>query len=95
VNGDNHGEAQALHKYAHFKDGICRGIRINYLPLLIGEETIVLDRRDGRIKRLGDKKPLSDEELRTLEEDIIQAIESGKVELYLTLTFGEDVGPPP
>ncbi|RLF77432.1 hypothetical protein DRN39_04115 [Thermococci archaeon] len=70
------------------------GIRINYLPLLIGEETIVLDRRDGRIKRLGDKKPLSDEELRTLEEDIIQAIESGKVELYLTLTFGEDVGPP-
>ena len=55
----------------------------------------MLDRRDGRIKRLGDKKPLSDGELRTLEEDIIQAIESGKVELYLTLTFGEDVGPPP
>lgn len=71
------------------------GIKINYLPLIIGEETIVLDKRDGKIKRLRDRKTLSEEELRALERDIIHAIESGKIDLYLTLTFSEYVGPPP
>jgi len=68
------------------------GIPINYVPLIVDNEIIVYDKRDGSIKRLSDKKKLSDEELKSIEKEIIENIKSGKVELYLTLTFGEDIG---
>ncbi|WP_324735276.1 hypothetical protein VFC49_08990 [Thermococcus sp. SY098] len=68
------------------------GIPINYVPIIVDEDIIVYDRRDGSIKWLSNKKRLSKKELKKLEKEIIKNIESGKVELYLTLTFGEDVG---
>ncbi|ADT85116.1 hypothetical protein [Thermococcus barophilus] len=68
------------------------GIPINCVPIIIDKEIIVYDRRDGSIKRLSDKKRISKKELKKLEKEIIKNIESGKVDLYLTLTFGEDVG---
>ena len=69
------------------------GIRINYVPLIVRkEETIIFDKRDGKIKNLSEKRELSKEELEKVKEEIIQNIKNGTVELYLTLTFGEDVG---
>ncbi len=68
------------------------GIPINYVPIIVDEDIIVYDRRDGSIKKLSNKKRLGKKELKKLEKEIIRNIENGKVELYLTLTFGEDVG---
>ncbi|AIF68641.1 hypothetical protein PAP_00995 [Palaeococcus pacificus DY20341] len=69
------------------------GIKINYVPLIVRkEETIIFDKRDGKIKNLSEKRELSREELEKFKEEIIQNIKNGTVELYLTLTFGEDVG---
>jgi len=38
-------------------------IRMNYLPLFVGNEIIILDKNDCKIKRLSDKKPLNESEL--------------------------------
>ncbi|USS40255.1 hypothetical protein NF865_07970 [Thermococcus aggregans] len=68
------------------------GIRIRYVPLVIEERTIVFDRLNWEIKVLEKGRRLSPEEVERLEEKILENIEKGVVELYLTLTFGEDVG---
>ncbi|GAB6101068.1 hypothetical protein JCM16138_02910 [Thermococcus atlanticus] len=65
------------------------GFRINYLPLLIREdEIIILDRRDGRIRRLPGRKELTEDEIREIEDEILKNIESGEVERYLTMNMG-------
>jgi len=63
------------------------GIRMNYLPLVVGDEIIILDKNDGKIKRLRDKKPLSEGELRVFLPKIKENIEKGLVDLYLTMNF--------
>lgn len=64
------------------------GFRINYLPLLIREdEIIILDRRDGRIKRLPGKAELGEDEIRGMADEILKNIESGEVERYLTMNM--------
>lgn len=68
------------------------GFKINYLPLIIEGITIVLDRKTGNLKIIEENRYLSDEEIKNLERKIIENIEKGVVELYLTMTFGEDVG---
>ncbi|AEH24728.1 hypothetical protein [Pyrococcus yayanosii] len=70
------------------------GFRMNYLPLYLGnDEIIVLDRRDGRIKRLSDKRPIEGEELRRLLPKIIENIRSGFVDTLLTMNFSYIHGP--
>lgn len=68
------------------------GIRIRYVPLIVEEMTIVFDRQNWKIKILEEGRYLSTGEIEKLEEKILENIEKGLVELYLTLTFGEDVG---
>ncbi|EHR77458.1 hypothetical protein OCC_00025 [Thermococcus litoralis DSM 5473] len=68
------------------------GIRIRYVPLIVEEMTIVFDRQTWKIKILEEGRHLSTGEIEKLEEKILENIEKGLVELYLTLTFGEDVG---
>jgi len=68
------------------------GIRIRYVPLIVEEMTIVFDRQNWKIKILEEGRYLSTDEIEKLEEKILENIEKGLVELYLTLTFGEDVG---
>ena len=68
------------------------GIRIRYVPLVVGERTIVFDRQNGKIKALEEKRYLSLEEVERLGEKILENIKKGVIDLYLTLTFGEDVG---
>ncbi|MCO6040871.1 hypothetical protein [Thermococcus alcaliphilus] len=68
------------------------GIRIRYIPLIVEEMTIVFDRQNWKIKVLEEGRYLSTDEIEKLEEKILENIEKGLVELYLTLTFGEDVG---
>ena len=63
------------------------GVRMNYLPLVVGDEIIILDKNDGKIKRLSDKKPLSESELETFLPKIRENIRKGIVELYLTMNF--------
>ena len=46
------------------------GIKINYVPLVIGGEIVVLDKNDGKIKWLKTKRPLTVEEFKSpLRED--------------------------
>ncbi|MBC7095030.1 hypothetical protein [Thermococcus sp.] len=68
------------------------GVRIRYVPLVIEERTIVFDRQKQKIKVLEEGRYLSPEEIERFEEKILENIKKGVVELYLTLTFGEDVG---
>ncbi|NJE07012.1 hypothetical protein E3E31_00385 [Thermococcus sp. M39] len=63
------------------------GIRMNYLPLVVEDEIIILDKNDGKIKRLRDKKPLSESELKAFLPKIRENIEKGIVDLYLTMNF--------
>ena len=63
------------------------GIRMNYLPLFVGNEIIILDKNDCKIKRLSDKKPLNESELETFLPKIKENIRKGIVELYLTMNF--------
>ncbi|HDD31355.1 MAG TPA: hypothetical protein ENF72_01855, partial [Thermococcus litoralis] len=42
------------------------GIRIRYVPLVVGERTIVFDRQNGKIKALEEKRYLSLEEVERL-----------------------------
>ncbi|WP_457754641.1 hypothetical protein [Thermococcus sp.] len=63
------------------------GIRMNYLPLVVEDEIIILDKNDGGIKRLSDKKPLSENELKMILPKIRENIEKGLIDLYLTMNF--------
>lgn len=68
------------------------GIRIRYVPLIVEEVTVVFDRQKWKIKVLEEGRYLSQQEVEQLGEKILENIKKGVVELYLTLTFGEDVG---
>ncbi|MFA4640206.1 hypothetical protein [Pyrococcus kukulkanii] len=64
------------------------GFRMNYLPLYFeGDEVVVLDKNDGKIKWLRDKRPLSDEELKRIMPKIKENIESGLIDTLITLNF--------
>ncbi|ALM76416.1 hypothetical protein TBCH5v1_2525 [Thermococcus barophilus] len=63
------------------------GIRINYLPLVVEDDIIILDKNDGGIKRLSDKKSLSESELKRVLPKIRENIEKGLVDLYLTMNL--------
>jgi len=64
------------------------GIKINSLPLIVeSEEIIILDRRDGKIKRLPGKRELNEDEIQKLENKILKNIEGGKVDMYLTMNM--------
>ncbi|RLF76732.1 hypothetical protein DRN38_04855 [Thermococci archaeon] len=68
---------EEVHRKASYAEELY-GIKIRYVPIIVEEKTVVLDRENKKIKRL--------------EEKIIENIENGTVELYLTITFGEDIG---
>ncbi|ASJ16668.1 hypothetical protein A3L04_06085 [Thermococcus chitonophagus] len=64
------------------------GFRMNYLPLYFeGDEVVVLDKNDGKVKWLRDKRPLSDEELERIMPKIKENIESGLIDTLITLNF--------
>nr|WP_193384564.1 hypothetical protein [Pyrococcus sp. ST04] len=70
------------------------GFKINYLPLYFeGDEIIVLDKNDGRIKRLKDKRPLTEEELKEIMPKIKENIEKGLIDVLLTMNFSCIHGP--
>jgi len=68
---------EEVHRKASYAEELY-GVKIRYVPIIVEEKTVVLDRENKKIKRL--------------EEKIIENIENGTVELYLTITFGEDIG---
>jgi len=63
------------------------GIKMNYVPLITEGDVVVLDRRDGLIKWLETKRPLSEEELREMADKIRENLESGYVEMLLTMNM--------
>ncbi|AAL81400.1 hypothetical protein PFDSM3638_06365 [Pyrococcus furiosus DSM 3638] len=63
------------------------GFRMNYIPLYINDDIIVLDKNDGKIKRLSTKQELNKDELRKYLPKIKKNIESGFVDLLLTMNF--------
>ena len=69
------------------------GIKINYVPLVIGGEIVVLDKNDGKIKWLKTKEPLAIEEFRELAEEIKRNLESGYVEMLLAMNMSCVNGP--
>ena len=69
------------------------GVKMNYVPLVTDDEVVILDRRDGLIKWLKTKRPLEEDELRKLAEKIRENIESGYVEMLLTLNMSCIDGP--
>ncbi|HII60844.1 hypothetical protein [Pyrococcus horikoshii] len=70
------------------------GFKMNYLPLYFeGDDIIILDKNDGKIKRLKDKKPLSQEELKKVLPKIRENIESGLIDTLITLNFQYIYGP--
>ncbi len=69
------------------------GVKMNYVPLVTDDEVVILDRRDGLIKWLKTKRPLEEDELRKLAEKIRENLESGYVEMLLTLNMSCIDGP--
>ncbi|WP_297417844.1 hypothetical protein [Thermococcus sp.] len=69
------------------------GIKINYVPLVTGEEIVVLDKRDGLVKWLRTKRPLTAEEFHFLAKEIKRNLESGYVEMLLTMNMSCVNGP--
>lgn len=69
------------------------GIKINYVPLVTGEEIVVLDKRDGLVKWLRTKRPLTSEEFHFLAKEIKRNLESGYVEMLLTMNMSCVNGP--
>ncbi len=69
------------------------GIKINYVPLVTEEPVVILDKNDGRIKWLRDKRELTEMEFRELAEEIRKNIESGFVEMLLAMNMGCLNGP--
>ena len=82
---------EEVHRKASYAEELYE-VKIRYVPIIVEEKTVVLDREDMKIKVLEEGKYISDEEIKRLEEKIIENIENGTVELYLTITFGEDIG---
>jgi len=69
------------------------GIKMNYVPLITEGETVILDKKDGKIKWLKTKKPLSLEEFKSLSDKIKENLESGYVEMLLTMNMSCVNGP--
>lgn len=69
------------------------GIRMNYVPLITEGEIVILDKNDGRIKWLRDKRPLTLEEFRSLAGKIKENLESGYVEALLAMNMSCVEGP--
>ncbi|WP_456421235.1 hypothetical protein [Thermococcus sp.] len=69
------------------------GVKMNYVPLITEGEIIILDKRDGLIKWLKSKEPLSDEELRKLAGKIRENLENGYVESLLAMNMSCINGP--
>ncbi len=69
------------------------GVKMNYVPLITDGEIVVLDKKDGLIKWLRTKRPLSEEELRKLADKIRYNLESGYVESLLAMNMGCINGP--
>ncbi|WP_456365973.1 hypothetical protein [Thermococcus sp.] len=63
------------------------GVRMNYVPLVTEGEIVILDKNDGKIKWLRDKRPLTSEELNGLAKKIKENLESGYVEMLLTMNM--------
>ncbi|GAB6136375.1 hypothetical protein [Thermococcus henrietii] len=69
------------------------GIKMNYVPLITEGDVVILDKRDGLIKWLKTKKPLEEEELRELAGKIRENLESGYVEMLLSMNMSCINGP--
>ncbi|AHL23071.1 MULTISPECIES: hypothetical protein [Thermococcus] len=69
------------------------GVKMNYVPLITEGDVVILDKRDGLIKWLKTKKPLEEEELRELAGKIRQNLESGYVEMLLSMNMSCINGP--
>jgi hypothetical protein len=69
------------------------GIKMNYVPLITEGDVVILDKRDGLIKWLKTKKPLEEEELRELADKIRENLESGYVEMLLSMNMSCINGP--
>ncbi|WP_297514312.1 hypothetical protein [Thermococcus sp.] len=69
------------------------GVKMNYVPLITEGDVVILDKRDGLIKWLKTKKPLEEEELRKLAGKIRQNLESGYVEMLLSMNMSCINGP--
>jgi len=63
------------------------GVRMNYVPLITEGEIVILDKNDGKIKWLRDKRPLTIGELNDLAEKIKENLESGYVEMLLAMNM--------
>ncbi|ASJ01328.1 hypothetical protein [Thermococcus gorgonarius] len=69
------------------------GVKMNYIPLIIEEPIVILDKRDGKIKWLKNKKELTEEELQKLSEKMKRNLESGFVEALLAMNMSCINGP--
>ncbi|WP_297499373.1 hypothetical protein [Thermococcus sp.] len=69
------------------------GVKMNYVPLITEGEIVVLDKNDGEIKWLRNKKPLTGEELGKLIGKIKENLESGYIEMLLAMNMS-CVNPP-
>ncbi len=63
------------------------GVKMNYVPLLTEGEIIVLDKNDGKIKWLKNKRPLTPEEFKPLAGKIRENLETGFVEMLLAMNM--------
>ena len=63
------------------------GIKMNYVPLVTEEPVVILDKNDGRIKWLRNKRELTEMEFRELAGKIRRNIESGFVEMLLAMNM--------
>jgi|GEM_PF-759265 len=69
------------------------GVKMNYVPLITEGEIVVLDVKDGRVKWLKTKEPLTADELEGLAEKIKRNLESGYVEMLLAMNMPCVSGP--
>ncbi|BAD85933.1 hypothetical protein, conserved [Thermococcus kodakarensis KOD1] len=69
------------------------GVKMNYVPLITEGEVVVLDKNDGEVKWLRDKRPLTTEEFLRLLPKIKENLESGFVEMLLAMNMGCINGP--
>ncbi len=63
------------------------GIKMNYIPLITEGEIVILDKNDGKIKWLNNKRPLTLDEFKTLADKIRENLESGYVEMLLAMNM--------
>lgn len=69
------------------------GVKMNYVPLITEGEVVVLDKNDGDVKWLRDKRPLTAEEFLRLLPKIKENLESGFVEMLLAMNMSCINGP--